>query len=1358
MEPGSAKQRARRLFLEIVDLPDAERAAELDRACGRDDALRAEVEALLRAERAAGAFLSNPTGPGHSSGRSDDSPDASEPAAASAAERAGSQIGRYKLLEQIGEGGMGTIWMAEQREPVRRRVALKIIKLGMDTKQVIARFEAERQALALMDHPNIAKVLDAGATGTGRPYFVMEYIRGIPILEYCDTERLDTRARLDLFARVCHAIQHAHQKGIIHRDIKPTNVLVTLHDGMPVPKVIDFGIAKATNSELTTKTLFTEHRQFIGTPAYMSPEQAEMSGLDIDTRSDIYSLGVLLYELLTGTTPFDTKALLESGFDEMLRVIRHDEPHKPSTRISTLGNTGTRTAQQRRVDVKKLSLLLRGDLDWIVMKCLEKDRTRRYDTANGLASDLRRHLSDEPVSAGPPSTTYRLRKFLKRNFAQVIAASLVLTALLVAIVGASWGLVQNSRARTAAFQRELEDEKQSVVENDRRVRNGEAIRALSKRCEEALRAGDAAKAKVALDAARKRVDEGGAEDQAERLARLAADLDLLNELDAIDQFKWTWAGKAFGGPSEAGVRDHEALLGYGALPEPRPEAPVWSVDDAVARVDSSAIRERIVLVLNWLFSRERDEDCRKGLFEVLHEVDSDVFRDAFRDAVLAHDKEKIEALTRDPRVLEQPPEFTAALGQSAVIPVERRRELMEMAAFRRPSDLALSMALQDAYKDQQPPTTTEQIRWLQAALAADPRSYAAYTNLGIALLALSRVDESDVCHRKAVELAPQSALALANLGVLLEREGKLDEAIAGDRKAMELDPKDATVRFNLGLLLSKQGKTDEAMDCWRECIELDPNYDRVRSYLAEELWKRGRLEEALGHFRKSVEIDPKRGVSWKRLGELLVELGRPEEAIPIFRKYIEVEPGSAYAYSALGDLLRKKGQLDEAIPLYRKAIEIEPKQDWYCGLGIALKLKGQLDEAVVLLRRSVELRPDYAIGLRVLGEYLYEQGQLDEAISWLRRAVELDPKDAKAWMDLGAMLHVKGRLDEAIACHRKAIELDPNDFKSHANLGGSLVRAGRHAEAVPSLRKATELEPTNARCHLDLGMALQNSGDNEAALVELQTSIELDPTDPWAHYGAGLCMQLTRRPNEAIDRYRKALELDPVFAEALCNLGACLFDAGRPSEALPYARRGHELGSKRPGWPYPSAEWVRMAEWSATLEEKLPDLVDGRIEPVDDAERHEYVRLCVAKSLYRTMVELTSEDFTADPRLADDLGSWRRYNAACYAALAGAGRGDDAADLDDDERARLRKQAVDWLRADLALHARKFETGAAEERAAVRDALREWQEETNFDSIRGSDALVSLPTEEREACTRLWADVAALLKKAESAMPADGGR
>jgi serine/threonine protein kinase len=345
------------------------------------------------------------------------------------------RIGRYRILERIGGGGMGEVYVAEQTEPIKRRVAIKVIKAGMDTKQVVARFEAERQALAMMDHPNIARVFDAGATDTGRPYFVMELVRGVPITRFCDDNKLSTRQRVELLVPVCQAVQHAHQKGIIHRDIKPHNVLVTLHDGKPVPKVIDFGIAKATSQPLTDKTVYTEFRAMIGTPAYMSPEQAEMSGLDIDTRSDIYSLGVLAYELLTGALPFDSDRLVKAGLGEIQRIIREEEPPRPSLRFSTLGAALAAIASHRGAEPARLSKLLAGELDWIVMRAMEKDRRRRYDTATDLAADFTRHLTGEPVMAAPPTWAYRTQKFVKRNKGAVITAAAVTTALTLGVVG-----------------------------------------------------------------------------------------------------------------------------------------------------------------------------------------------------------------------------------------------------------------------------------------------------------------------------------------------------------------------------------------------------------------------------------------------------------------------------------------------------------------------------------------------------------------------------------------------------------------------------------------------------------------------------------------------------------------------------------------------------------------------------------------------------------------------------------------------------------------------------------------------------------------------------------------------------------
>ena len=451
-------ERAEDIFCSALEInsPD-ERKVFLDRACQGDVALRSMVDKLLASQPAAekifqeGGVARLPMA--ELSQSLEDSPglagDVDE--LADKDEFVGTRIGPYKLLQRIGGGGCGVVYMAEQEKPVRRRAALKVIKLGMDTKSVVARFEAERQALALMDHPNIARVLDAGATESGRPFFVMELVRGIKITEYCDQHELDTRERLKLFIQVCQAVQHAHQKGVIHRDIKPSNILVTIIDGLPVPKVIDFGIAKAIEGRLTDSTIFTAYEQFIGTPAYMSPEQAVMSGVDVDTRSDIYSLGVLLYELLTGRTPFETNELLERGIDGLRHTLQEREPQRPSAMVTTMqGSARTQVAHSRHVEPMKLITLLHGDLDWIVIRALEKDRSRRYETANGLAMDVQRFLDNEPVVARPPSRIYRLQKLVRRNKTTFIAAAMVALALIGGLGFATWFWHQERGARKRA--------------------------------------------------------------------------------------------------------------------------------------------------------------------------------------------------------------------------------------------------------------------------------------------------------------------------------------------------------------------------------------------------------------------------------------------------------------------------------------------------------------------------------------------------------------------------------------------------------------------------------------------------------------------------------------------------------------------------------------------------------------------------------------------------------------------------------------------------------------------------------------------------------------------------------------------
>ena len=495
-------KRVQAIFLAAVEHQDpADRAAILDRECATDVELRQRVEALLRSHDEPDRFLDQPVvglsdrssaifarpdgvaASGPSAGFTPDSTPAptgesapgvtvKKAASLPITEGPGNRIGPYKLLQEIGEGGMGVVYMAEQEKPVRRRVALKIIKPGMDSEQVIARFEAERQALALMDHQNIARVLDVGTTDTGRPFFVMELVHGVSITEYCNRSQLTTKERLELFIPVCQAIQHAHQNGIIHRDIKPSNVLVTLYDGRPVAKVIDFGVAKAIEQRLTERTMFTQYGSIVGTIEYMSPEQAETSALGVDTRSDIYSLGVLLYELLTGTTPLEREKMIGLAYSDILRRIREEEPPKPSSRLKGSKDTLPMISAQRKSEPARLTKLMRGELDWIVMKALEKDRTRRYETASGFGHDVQRYLDGDVVEACPPSATYRLRKFARKNRAALVTIGSFAVLLLVGAVLSIWQAIRATKAETVAIsqaERAIIAEEQSRLERDRAV-------------------------------------------------------------------------------------------------------------------------------------------------------------------------------------------------------------------------------------------------------------------------------------------------------------------------------------------------------------------------------------------------------------------------------------------------------------------------------------------------------------------------------------------------------------------------------------------------------------------------------------------------------------------------------------------------------------------------------------------------------------------------------------------------------------------------------------------------------------------------------------------------------------------------
>ncbi len=876
-------RKARELFLHAVgELPPEQWASYVAGACGEDAELEQQVRRLLQIHREAGSFLERPAaavGDTVSLGHMPADETATVPPMC-----AGAVIGPYKLLEPLGEGGFGMVFMAEQQRPVRRKVALKVIKPGMDTRQVVARFEAERQALALMDHPNIAKVLDGGETVGGRPYFVMELVHGMPVTQFCDRNHLGVRDRLLLFVQVCQAVQHAHQKGVIHRDLKPSNVLVTVHDTAPAPKVIDFGIAKATGPQLTDKTLFTGFAQMVGTPLYMSPEQAGQSGLDVDTRTDVYALGVLLYELLTGTTPFDRERLRAVGYDEVRRIIREEEPAKPSARMSTLGEASATVSANRRSDPRKLSALFRGELDWIVMKALEKDRDRRYETANGLASDVERYLAGEEVRAVPPSVGYRLRKFARRNQRALATAALLGGMSLVLVGGLGW--VASDRAARRA---------RTAFEVNQSLQRAESLYADNKLPEAVA---EVQKARGVLGTA------GGDEDLHRRVQQRLTELETAAKLEEILTESYR----------DRGYAEYARLFrDYGIDVEALP------TEEAAARIADSRIKLDLVLALDrWATSlradpRRLDPTRWQRLQALSRAADPDPWRMRYNAASEAGDLKALRELADEADPSRLRTRELAALGDS----------------MRAAGDVGASVAF---------------LRKVQRRYPAD---YSINASLGWSLRSLSppRWDEAIAFRRIAVAVRPQSPTANFYLGHSLHTVGKLDEAMAYYEAAIALDPEHAAAHYSLANVLRTRGKPEEAMAHFRRAVDLLPTDPFPLNGLAWELatCAESRLRDpalavALG--KKVVELSIRQGDDrdkpgrdrlgnyWNTLGVAHYRAGDWRAAVAALEQSMDFRTGGDgcdWFFLAMAN--RKLGRKDEARKWYDRAAAWAEKND-----------------------------------------------------------------------------------------------------------------------------------------------------------------------------------------------------------------------------------------------------------------------------------------------------------------------------------------------------------------------------------------------------------------------------------------------
>jgi serine/threonine protein kinase/tetratricopeptide (TPR) repeat protein len=906
-ETPSSASRLIEVFNAAGELPPGEeRRRFLDGACGDDHALRAEVEQLLGAGEAGAEFLNTAA---HDSGAE------KTIVTRALSEQPGEHLGAYKLLEKIGEGGFGTVWVAEQERPLRRRVALKVLKPGMDSRQVLARFEAERQALAIMDHPNIATVHDGGATAAGRPFFVMELVKGVPVTEFCDQRQLPPRERLGLFLQICQAVQHAHQKGIIHRDLKPSNVLVAMHDTRPVVKVIDFGIAKALGQELTDRTMFTGFAQFMGTPLYMSPEQAGHSSLDVDTRSDIYSLGVLLYELLTGTTPFDRARFKQAAEDEIRRIIREEEPPRPSTRLSESKDTLPSISARRDTEPGKLTRLVRGELDWIVMKALEKDRSRRYETANGFALDVQHYLANEPVIACPPSTGYRLRKFVKRHKGGVAVAALVMLFLVLLGSGIGWAV----RERSARESRVTGQVELVLAEVDQSLRgqNWSAALVAARRADAVVAGGEVS------DATEQRVRE------------LLKDLEFVDRLERIRMKRSDWSSTGKLDLADLGLEYEQSFRDYGV------DAAALPVEKSIELLKA---RRPFAMPLaaaldHWAetgWYRKADRPGAQRLVAIARGIDPDPLRDKVRatwgkPAAEAGDEllqlaETIEVRAHHPATI---------LNLEAYLQRVKRPDaalrLLREAQNAYPSDFWLNLALAQDLGERD--DLEGAVRFYTAAVAIRPHAVAARNNLGLALKAQGRLDEAIACYRKAIEIDPNFAVAHSNLGIALRAQDKPDEAIACYRKAIELDPKNTFVYCNLGYALYMCGKEQEALAVCSEAVSIDPQSAHAHRNTALVLANASDAAlrdpaQAVAHAEKAVELNPMNPDFRDMLGVALYRTGDYTAAIAAFdqaRELYQSDDRTDWFFLAMTHW--QLGNHEEARKWYDQSVEYLKKQE-----------------------------------------------------------------------------------------------------------------------------------------------------------------------------------------------------------------------------------------------------------------------------------------------------------------------------------------------------------------------------------------------------------------------------------------------
>jgi serine/threonine-protein kinase len=1278
-----------------------------------------------------------------------------------------SQTGdRYQLQSEIARGGMGAVLRGRDVDLGRDLAVKVLLDKHARSPEVARRFIEEAQIGGQLQHPGVVPVYDIGRFGE-RPFFTMKLVKGQTLAALL-AERSDPRADrprlLSIALQVAQTLAYAHAKGVIHRDLKPANVMVGAFGEV---QVMDWGLAKVlaeggvadeerasrqhkgAEDVTTIRTARsrgsgggtdTEAGSLLGTPAYMPPEQANGDVALLDRRADVFGLGAILCEVLTGKPPY-----VGRSSEEVRRKAANGDLADALARLDGCG------ADRELITLTKA--------------CLSPEAIDRPKDAQAVADALTAYLDGvqerlRRAELAEAEARARAAEESKRRRLTLALAGTVLVALTLGGGGWLWVKAEHD-ARQAQVTREVNEalSRATVLREKARAVTvgGAALFAQAReQAQRALALVENGPADESLKAQVQRLNAELDEEKKDRAlvtaldeARLAQTETLSENRFAIERVvpKFREAFRAYGMAAGTGTPDAAA-----ARIRQRPASVQEAILAALDEWDDLASRPKLGIAephREWLRAvleaAEPDDGWGRELRAARRETDR-TRREAALEALAASadvEKVPVRALTR----LTSPGRHA---DWSAIRPAEAVK-LLRRAQQHYPADFWVNEHLGNQLQKTTPPQWDEAVRFLTAAVALRPDSPGAHLNLGIALQGKGQVDEAIACYAKAIALDPKYAAAHYNFGNALYVWDQVDGAITWWRKAIALDPKYAEAHNNLGIALAAKGREDEAIACCRTAIRINPKLVEAYVTLGNALNRKGQLDDAITSYRKAIALAPKLAAAHCNLGQALKVKGRVDEAIACYQMAIACDPKLARAHNGLGNAFLGKGQVDEAIACFRKSIALAPKlAEAHNNLGSALYRKGQVDEAIACYQEAIALDPKHAEAHYNLGHVFLIEGQVDEAIACCRSAIEFDPKHAAAHCNLGIGMYRKGQVDEAIACYQKAIGHDPKYALAHNNLGLALAHKGQIDLAIASYRAAVTHDPTLAAAHINLGDTQNAKGQAEEAIVSYKAALAIEPKNATVQYHLGNLLCRRGQLDEAIACYRKAIALDPKLAEAHCNLGDVLSNQGRFAQALAAYQRGHELGRKQSGWRYPSAEWVRRAERLAALEAELPAFLKGQFEPKDTAERLGLAVVCQAKKRHHAATRVYADAFAADPRLADDSRSLHRYNAACQAALAAAGQGEDAAGLDEKERARLRNQALDWLRADLAGYVKLTESGRPAARAFVRQQLKHWQQNGDLGALRDPAALAKLPDEEAAACERLWSDVAALLQKART--------